>query len=170
MSNKNTALPYAEALFSLSQKGGEKGTELIDSFVSQMAELSKSKELQSLISNDDIQSTEVVDFILMLVKVLKNDNVRNFIRALPEISEEYYKLKSSTKSAAHAQIMSAYPIPEEQLKAIIPALEKRFNRPLTASVTIDESLIGGYKVVVEDEVLDLTVSSKLQKMQEAIAS
>lgn len=170
MSKPDTALPYAEVLFELSQKGGEKGVELVDSFVNQLAELGKSKELQNLISSDDIEPSEVVDFILMLIKMLKNDNVRNFIRALPDISEEYYKLRSSTKSAAHAQILSAFPISEEQLKEIVPALEKRFNRPLTATVSVDPTLIGGYKVIVEDEVLDLTVSSKLQKMQEAIAS
>lgn len=170
MKDTNTALPYAEALFHLSQNGGDRGIELVDSFVTQLTELGKSKELQNLISNDDVQPAEVVDFILMLIKALKNDNVRNFVRALPEISEEYYKLRSSTKSAAHAQILSAFPISDEQLKEIMPALEKRFNRPLTATVTLDTSLIGGYKVIVEDEVLDLTVSSKLQKMQEAIAS
>ena len=52
----------------------------------------------------------------------------------------------------------------------MPAIEKRFGRKLNPTVTIDNSVIGGIKVIVDDEVLDLTVSTKLQKMQEVLAS
>lgn len=170
MDKTKTALPYAEALFQLSQNSGAKGSELVDSFVDQLAAIAKNKEFQSLISNPDLQTNEVVDFILFLVKTLKNDNVRNFISLLPEIGEEYYKLRSSVKSTAHATILSAFPLTQEQLGELMPAIEKRFGRKLNPTVTIDDSVIGGIKVIVEDEVLDLTVSTKLQKMQEAIAS
>lgn len=35
MDKTTTALPYAEALFQLSQNSGEKGSELVDGFVNQ---------------------------------------------------------------------------------------------------------------------------------------
>ena len=89
MDKTTTALPYAEALFQLSQNSGEKGSELVDGFVNQLVAISKNKEFQNLISNPDLQTNEVVDFILLLVKTLKNDKVRNFVSLLPEIGEQY---------------------------------------------------------------------------------
>ena len=74
------------------------------------------------------------------------------------------------KSSAHATILSAFPLTQQQLDELMPAIEKRFGRKLNPTVTIDNSVIGGIKVIVDDEVLDLTVSTKLQKMQEVLAS
>ena len=71
MDKTTTALPYAEALFQLSQNSGEKGSELVDGFVNQLVAISKNKEFQNLISNPDLQTNEVVDFILLLVRTLK---------------------------------------------------------------------------------------------------
>ena len=170
MDKTTTALPYAEALFQLSQNSGEKGSELVDGFVNQLVAISKNKEFQNLISNPDLQTNEVVDFILLLVKTLKNDKVRNFVSLLPEIGEQYYKLRSTVKSSAHATILSAFPLTQQQLDELMPAIEKRFGRKLNPTVTIDNSVICGIKVIVDDEVLDLTVSTKLQKMQEVLAS
>ena len=53
MDKTTTALPYAEALFQLSQNSGEKGSELVDGFVNQLVAISKNKEFQNLISNPD---------------------------------------------------------------------------------------------------------------------
>ena len=44
-------------------------------------------------------------------------------------------------------------------------LEKRFARKLTASVTVDQSLIGGVRVTVGDEVLDTSVRARLERMK-----
>jgi len=41
---------------------------------------------------------------------------------------------------------------------------------LQTSVEIDESLIGGVRVVVGDEVLDTSVKSRLEEMKVALTS
>ena len=46
----------------------------------------------------------------------------------------------------------------------------KFGRKLNPTVSVDQSLIGGVKVVVGDEVLDSSVRAKLQQMQIALAS
>ena len=55
-------------------------------------------------------------------------------------------------------------------KAVTELLQKRFSRQLQTSVEIDESLIGGVRVVVGDEVLDTSVKSRLEEMKVALTS
>jgi F-type H+-transporting ATPase subunit delta len=49
-------------------------------------------------------------------------------------------------------------------------LEKRFGRKLNATVVIDESLIGGIRVVVGDEVLDTSIKARLEQMKVALTT
>ena len=51
---------------------------------------------------------------------------------------------------------------------ISAALEKRFGRKLNLAVQQDESLIGGIRVVVGDEVLDTSVKARLEQMKAAL--
>ena len=50
------------------------------------------------------------------------------------------------------------------------ALEKRFGRKLNLSVQQDDSLIGGIRVVVGDEVLDTSVKARLEQMKAALTA
>ncbi len=50
------------------------------------------------------------------------------------------------------------------------ALEKRFARKLNLSVKVDESSIGGVRVVVGDEVLDTSVKARLEQMKAALTA
>ncbi|HYC43682.1 MAG TPA: F0F1 ATP synthase subunit delta, partial [Noviherbaspirillum sp.] len=57
-----------------------------------------------------------------------------------------------------------------QVKDLVATLEKKFGRKLNPTVKVDNSLIGGVRVAVGDEVLDTSVRAKLQKMYVALAS
>jgi F-type H+-transporting ATPase subunit delta len=49
-------------------------------------------------------------------------------------------------------------------------LEKRFGKRLTLTQALDESLIGGVRVVVGDEVLDTSIKARLEQMQVALTA
>ena len=57
-----------------------------------------------------------------------------------------------------------------QVNELLAALEKKFGRKLNASLSVDASLIGGVRVTVGDEVLDSSVSARLQNMQTVLAA
>ena len=63
---------------------------------------------------------------------------------------------------------SAFPIDDNQVKALVPQLEAVFKTRLETSVTVDPSLIGGIKVVVGDQMLDASVRGKLDAMATAL--
>ncbi|MNT66696.1 ATP synthase subunit delta [compost metagenome] len=56
------------------------------------------------------------------------------------------------------------------MNALGTVLEKRFGRTLNLSTTVDESLIGGVRVVVGDEVLDTSVKARLEQMKATLTA
>ena len=66
------------------------------------------------------------------------------------------------------RIMAAFGLADDALAELGATLQKRFGRQLNLSVQTDESLIGGVRVVVGDEVLDTSVKARLEQMKAAL--
>ena len=170
------ARPYAEALFRVAQN--EDLTKWA-SLMSELAVIGANADVRELAANPRLDKNQVVDLLLSLVKATDHAEVRNFIEILvqndrvtllPEIGEQFHELKNASEGVADAEIISAFPMSDNQLQEVLKTLEKRFMRKLNVTLTEDKSLIGGIIVVVGDEVLDLSVRAKLQKMQETLVS
>jgi len=54
------------------------------------------------------------------------------------------------------------------VKALVPQLEAVFKSKLEATVSVDPALIGGIKVIVGDQMLDVSVRGKLDAMATAL--
>ena len=89
---------------------------------------------------------------------------------LPEIEHQFRELKNAHESTADAEIVSAFPMEGAQISELVSALEKKFGRKLKATVSVDAGLIGGVRVTVGDEVLDHSVSARLQRMHTALVA
>ena len=84
---------------------------------------------------------------------------------LPEIGTQFTQLVDATQGTAEAEIASAFPMSDADVTDLVAALEKKFEIKLKPTVTVDESLIGGVRVVVGDRVLDTSVRSRLADMR-----
>ena len=67
-------------------------------------------------------------------------------------------------------VYSAFAMDTAALGELSAALEKRFGRKLNLTVQQDDSLIGGIRVVVGDEVLDTSVKARLEQMKAALTA
>jgi F-type H+-transporting ATPase subunit delta len=170
------ARPYAEALFRVA-KGGNLAA--WSELVSEMAQVAGNPDVQEFVSNPKLTDAQVVETFLSLIKSPVTPEARNFVDALvkngrlvalPEIAVQFHALKNAEEDAADAHITSAFELSDAQVKELVAALEKKFGRKLIPSVTVDNSLIGGVRVTVDDEVLDTSVRAKLQKMHTALVS
>ena len=56
---------------------------------------------------------------------------------LPEIGAQFHVLKNAQEGAADAEITSAFPLSDAQVKELVATLEKKFGRKLNPSVTVD---------------------------------
>jgi F-type H+-transporting ATPase subunit delta len=107
------------------------------------------------------------------------ETAKNFLRtvidngrldALPEVAAQFRVLVNQRSGSSDAVVHSAFPMDAAALAEVGAALEKRFGRKLNLSVQLDESLIGGIRVVVGDEVLDTSVKARLEQMKAALTA
>ncbi|MCL1886789.1 MAG: F0F1 ATP synthase subunit delta [Betaproteobacteria bacterium] len=170
------ARPYAEALFRVAKN--EDITQWA-SLVSKLAVIGANDDIRELAINPKLEKNQIVDVLLSLANTTENAELRNFIEILvendrvsllPEIGVQFHELKNANEGTADAEIASAFPLSDAQLQELLKTLEKRFMRKLNVTITEDKSLIGGVVVTIGDEVLDLSVRAKLQKMQETLVS
>ena len=101
-----------------------------------------------------------------MTAVVENDR----LNALGEIAAQFQKLKNAAQGVNDAVVYSAFAIDAGSLTDLVALLEKRFARKLNARVVIEESLIGGVRVVVGDEVFDTSVRSRLDQMKAALVA
>lgn len=169
------ARPYAKALFDLA---GEK--QQIESWLDGLKELAWSVQqpkVAALVDNSSSDDKQKADLLLSLLSdspAAKDHVFCNFVRVvaaekrfsvLPEIYTQYQDLALSQDNTKQAVIYSAFEFASEGQKAkIVADLEQYLNTRLEATFDVDPDLIGGIKVEVGDQVLDLSVQGKLQKL------
>jgi len=86
------------------------------------------------------------------------------------MAQQLRALINQHSGVSDAVVFSAFPMDAAALADLSATLERRFNRKLNLSVQIDESLIGGIRVAVGDEVLDTSVKARLEQMKAALVA
>ena len=170
------ARPYAEALFKASaDKGADLGSTV--AWVEELAAIAANPQLRQLADNPNVSDAQVFDLITGVAKSALPETARNFLRvilengrldALPEAAAQFRSLVNSKSGSSDAVVYSAFPIADAALAELGASLEKRFGRKLNLTVKPDDSLIGGVRVVVGDEVLDTSVKARLEQMKAAL--
>ena len=169
------ARPYAEALFRVAKESGNlvKWSES----VTKLGQLAANPEARSAISDPNVAATQLVDLFRSACGTAVDTELANFIQLLsnnnrlgllPEIASLYEHYKRAEEGSKQAEIISAFPIDDNQVKALVPQLEAVFKTKLETSVSVDSTLIGGIKVIVGDQMLDASVRGKLDAMATAL--
>ncbi len=170
------ARPYAEALFQIAQKEDlVRWSQLVDA----LAGIASNPQVLDIANNPTLRKDQVANALYAIFHCENDTQVKNFVKVLvdndrvavlPEIARQFQELKNQSQGAAIATIVSAFPMTETQTQELVAKLEKRFGRKLIPQIEVNSTLIGGICVTVGDEVLDLSVRGKLQKMQETLVS
>src|SRR5205823_11638791 len=122
-----------------------------------------------LANNPRASDDQIVEAFLAALNAPVTPELKNFVSMLvengrlslmPEIAEQFHALRNEQEGAADAEIVSAFELSSAQVNDLVATLERKFGRKLNPSVTVDNSLIGGVRVVVGDEVLDTSVRAK----------
>lgn len=164
------ARPYAKALFSLAQEKNQ-----IESWLGELKELAavvQDEKVIAFIEQPETGASEKAETLKGLVGI-ENVELANFITVLaeqkrllvlPEIYAQYQDLTLIHNNTKSAVIYSAYELSSQQLADVTDILTKRFNSKLDVVAKVAPELIGGIKVEVGDQVLDLSVQGKLNAL------
>ena len=172
------ARPYAEALFKASTASGADLNSTVG-WVEELAAIAADSQLRQLADNPKVSEEQLFDVFTGVAGAAIPDAARNFLRviiengrvnALPEVAGQFRGLVNQLAGSSDAVVYSAFPIEPAALTELSASLEKRFGRKLHLTVQPDESLIGGIRVVVGDEVLDTSVKARLEQMKAALTA
>lgn len=170
------ARPYAKALFGLAQEKNQ-----IESWLGGLKDLAsvvQQKKVAKFIDQPEKSASDKVEVLADLVG-LSNSNLKNFVsvlaeqkrlQILPEVYAQFQDLTLALNHSQQAVIYSAYPLSDSQLKDLTADLQKRFGTNLKAVTKVDSGLIGGVKVEIGDQVLDLSLQGKLNALYTAMTN
>ena len=173
------ARPYAEALFKACSASA--GVDLNGAvvWVEELAAIAANPQLRQLADNPKVTSGQVLDVITGVARSTLPEMAKNFLRtvidngrmeAFPEMATQFRALVNRANGSSDAVVYSAFAMDTAALGELSAALEKRFGRKLNLTVQQDDSLIGGIRVVVGDEVLDTSVKARLEQMKAALTA
>jgi len=99
------------------------------------------------------------------IKILAQNNR---LHILPEISNMFNALKIERDKQINVDVVSAASLNDAQLTKLSTALEKRFDRKVQLNCSVDPSLVAGMIIKAGDIVIDGSVNSQLNRLNDAL--
>ena len=171
------ARPYAKALYSLAVEHNKTGDWV--AVLENLAQAIAVPKVAAAIDRPEQSADEKAAVLLGLLPEGADERMQAFLstlaendrlNALPEIFTQFQALYLSASHIKKAVIYSAFPLSEEQFSQLVLDLQAKVGSKLDAKVVVDPELIGGVKVEVGDQVLDLSVQAELQKLYAAMTN
>lgn len=171
------ARPYAEAAFRIAKEG--KVLPAWDALIAELAAVADRPEMRALVSNPLIGNDKLYGVFAGVLKSPLDQKAQNFLRiliengridSLQELTSQFSALKNAEEGTADAEIVSAFPLTDAQVKELVDGLTRKFKKTLKAHVSVDQSLIGGVRVVVGDNVFDTSVKAQLERMKTVLTA
>ena len=104
---------------------------------------------------------ELVNFLQLLVDKGRMDSVK-------EILQEYIEKINAELGIKKAIVYSVRPLEESDLTKVKETLEKKNGCTVEIQNKIDSSLVAGIKVVMENQVTDISMKKKLDSLKESL--
>lgn len=117
------------------------------------------KEALSLIFGKRVQ-----DITVNLLNILSDKN-REVL--LEDITNHFVDLYNIHHGIIEVVVYSASTLSKTQQKNLLTELEEYTGKKVRMTISVDESLIGGLKVRIQDTVIDGTVKHKLSQLKES---
>lgn len=165
------ARPYAEAVFKRA-KQTEAAAVWADAlqFLAQVAADSK---LNLIMGNPKIAMDSKISLVLDICQEQLQDEAKNLVRILvlngklqllPTIAEQFEQYKAEDEGYANVELVSAYALTKAEQTKYVAMLEKFLNKKVNATVSVDNSLIGGILAKAGDKVIDGSIRGQLKQL------
>lgn len=174
----SVAHTYANALLQAAQEKKEDAILIEQQLKATLSMLSQSRDLEIALNGPLISSREKGLVISELsTKCQFSALTRNFLTLLakkgrfsqlPEIYTAFVTSRLAASGGIMAQLVSAEPLAEAELKSLITALSKKTGKKVVVQSTLDPAVLAGVKVTVGGVTYDGTLQSQLEKMRATV--
>ena len=167
------ALNYATALLQIA-KDENKNKEYRVQIKSILDTLEESKDLLHVLSSNLISKREKLDLFKELLKD-EDKYVQDFIlviiensrsNALIPILKEFVRISNLEDGIIEGIVYSTTFLSKEEIRKLEIAISKKINKEIVLKNRLDNSLIGGVKIIVDDYNFDGSIKNKLSKLNQ----
>ena len=169
------ARPYADAAFRLADAQGK----LADwsAALANLSAVADDARVRAAISDPNLSAAKVAGLFLSILAGKLNGEIENFVRVLAEngrlgvlaeIRAQYEVLKNEREGVVEADVTTAFELEAAQVADLVSRLEKKTGRKVRARVSVDQSLIGGVRIAIGDQVIDGSARAQLAALENAL--
>ncbi len=168
---------YATAIFEIAQESDS--LDGLETSINDLAAaMEESADLRDLIHSPLISRSEQGAAITAIAEKmnlapvlgkslgLMASNRRLFV--LPQLLSALRALLAETRNEVTADVVSAQKLTDDQIEKLASTLSGRMGKTVTVNAAVDESLIGGLVVKVGSKMIDTSIRSKLNSLQNAM--
>lgn len=91
-------------------------------------------------------------------------------RRFDQAIEGYLSVAEAMQGQFSATVTTAVPLDDQQVQRLGRALTEQYGRPVHVNVVVDPDVVGGIRVEIGDEVIDGTISSRLDDARRRLTS
>ena len=166
---------YAQAILAVASAESN-GAQVEDEIYRFSQVLQSSEELKSTLSDasipsarrqqivEDLLNGQVTQTTVALVSMVVAAGMGGDIKA---IADRVVGLGAESRDKAVAEVYSVVDLSSDQQQRLAAALKSATGKDVEMKIIIDESVMGGLLVQIEDEVIDGTVRTRLKQLREA---
>ncbi len=168
---------YATAIFEIAKENNN--LDGLETGISDLAEaISSSADLRDLIHSPLVSRADQESAItaiaqkMALPPVLGNSlglmAQKRRLFVLPQLIDALRAALAEERGEVTAEVASAKALTKTQMEKLSKTLSERVGKTVTINATVDESLIGGLVVKVGSKMIDSSIRSKLNSLQNAM--
>lgn len=110
---------------------------------------------------DNKVSDTFLNFMYVVIDHHRINELANITSSYKMILDEYLQQKE-------VLVYSSYPLTKLQTLNLSSSLGKHYNKQIKIIEKVDSKLVGGIKIVVDNEIIDATILNKLEKVIDSI--
>ena len=166
--------PYAEAAYKIASES--KSLPMWNDNLMTLSGIIVDMEVKAIIASPKIDSDQTLNFLVSFLPQ-KDESFSNFLSIMIAnkkvyFLDEVYKLFNDMvledKNTTIAKVETAFALSDTQKNDIVNSLTKKHDKKIQIHEVINERLLAGIKISVNNEVTDYSVRNKLNLMKEQI--
>ncbi len=168
---------YAQALFEVGEET-QTTSELYKELNELLEIFNQNKDFYSFLKSPLISSEDKKNVIQNVFKNQLSDNMNNFLKiiidkdrtsAIENIKESYKNLLNDKNNVLEGTVITAVELNEKEIKDLEKNLSIKYNKNVTLTNVVDETILGGVLVKLGNEEIDGTVKTRLSKMKKQLS-
>ena len=168
--------PYAEAAYKIASESNS--ISMWKDSLMTLSEIIVDMEVKAIIASPKIDSDQTLNFLLSFLPE-RDESLSNFLSIMIAnkkiyFLDEVYKLFNDMvledKDTTVAEVETAFALTDMQKNDIVSSLSKKHDKKIQIREVINERLLAGIKISINNEVTDYSVINKLNLMKEQITN